>query len=315
MQYHTPQSCPIVLACDEAYAMPLATTLRSIAESNRAHWPLDVNVLTEGVSEQSKSKVLLSLPEGSTKVRWIPVDTDLFRPFGLLPHVSRMTYARLLIPHLFADAASKVLYLDVDILVLRDLAPLWQTDLEGVSLAAVLDYQLDISRGSAITHSRVGMPSVPNYFNAGVLLINTRVCLLRRVPERALEYLRAHTNTPYSDQDALNVACDGDWMQLDPTWNFQIHQATRIGRIPKARRPAIVHFNTRAKPWLPSSVNVNAWLYDRFRSRTRFRRSFCEKVQAALETLGYRVRYRARRLKGWLEQIRFKEREELLRKD
>ena len=39
---------PIVLACDQNYAMPLATTLRSLVDSNRRHWPLDITVLSDG---------------------------------------------------------------------------------------------------------------------------------------------------------------------------------------------------------------------------------------------------------------------------
>ena len=42
-------SCPLVLACDTAYAMQLATTLRSIVETNRSGWPLEFHVLSDGL--------------------------------------------------------------------------------------------------------------------------------------------------------------------------------------------------------------------------------------------------------------------------
>ena len=58
MQYPAPQPCPLVLACDEAYAMPLATTLRSIADHHRTHAPLEVHVLTGGYSEATRRKVV-----------------------------------------------------------------------------------------------------------------------------------------------------------------------------------------------------------------------------------------------------------------
>ena len=65
MQYPAPQPCPLVLACDEAYAMPLATTLRSIADHNHTHAPLEVHVLTSGYSEPTRRKVVDSVPAGA----------------------------------------------------------------------------------------------------------------------------------------------------------------------------------------------------------------------------------------------------------
>ena len=56
--------CPLVLACDDAYAMPLATTLRSLAEANQSRWPLDVTVLTDDASETTRAMVDASLPIG-----------------------------------------------------------------------------------------------------------------------------------------------------------------------------------------------------------------------------------------------------------
>ncbi len=291
-----PQRCPIVLACDEGYAMPLATTLRSLAESNRAHWPLDVHVLTDGFSERAREQVLRSQPAGAMHIRWIPVDLQGFAQFGLLDHVSRMTYARLQIPQVFGEDVAKVLYLDADILVLGDLEPLWQVELDGAPIGAVLDHHVDADLKSGRHHQTRGVPRVPNYFNAGVLLLDLAACRRHRVAERAVDYLRFHAASPYADQDALNVACDGVWKQLDRAWNFQDHHCTRIGRQAASQRPAIVHFITSSKPWKPSSSSVNAGFYDSFRDRTHFRRSLQEKVRAALSTLLYRVKYRVQRM-------------------
>jgi lipopolysaccharide biosynthesis glycosyltransferase len=288
----TNASCPLIFACDEAYAMPLATTLRSLAESNSGHWPLDVRVLTDGISDASKDKVLGSLPDGALQIRWMAVELEMFRQFEVLEHVSRMTYARLLIPHLLDDGVARVLYLDTDILVLGELAALWQTDLAGAPVGAVADYHIDADFKGELGGQPEGVPRVRDYFNAGVLLIDLQECRRLRISERALDYLRTHAATPYSDQDALNVACDGQWKPLERTWNFQNHHCIRIGRLAPARRPAIVHFITSSKPWKPSSTSVNAGLYDSFRDRTRFRRAPLERMRSAFVSLGYRVRRR-----------------------
>ncbi len=273
---------PIVLACDEAYAMPLATTLRSIVEANQNSWPLDFHVLANGLSDNTQQKVLNSLPNGSATIRWVPVDLALFRKFSTLSYISKMTYARFVIPEIFPDCVSRVLYLDADILVLDDLQPLWEAPLEGFIVGAILD-GLDslIKRGEP---GLDGVPRVREYFNAGVLLIDLQRWRKERISEKALEYLNQYPQSPYSDQDALNVACDGLWKKLDSRWNFQdFYEKKRLSNMIPAQLPGIVHFVCNPKPWDPSMPNLNAAFYDAFRGRTCFARTPLDKLCDALQ--------------------------------
>jgi len=282
---------PIALACDAAYAMPLATTLRSIVEANQNNWPLDFHVLSEGFSEDTKRKVFDSLPTGSASIRWVAVDLSPFSDFETLSHISKMTYSRFLIPKIFPDNVSKVLYLDADLLVLDDLNALWETDLEGAIVGAVMDMVDPYLKGK---EGLVGVPRlkevprVSNYFNAGVLLIDLDRWRKERISERSLEYLTQNPTLPFADQDALNVVCDGLWKQVEPRWNFQDHCEKSISDMKQDMRPGIVHFISKFKPWKPSSNSVNASFYDDFRGRTRFARTFGEKFWEMIEDIRYR---------------------------
>jgi lipopolysaccharide biosynthesis glycosyltransferase len=288
----------LVLACDEAYAMPLATALRSIVEANRGNWPLDCHILTDGFSEAAKRRVSESLPDGAARIQWVAVSMEPFRGFYTAPHVSVMTFARLLIPRAFPDTVSRLLYLDTDILVLDDLMPLWETDLEGAVVGAVLD-GLDRHLTSG-TRTFAGVPRVRGYFNAGVLLIDLERWRKQGISEAALEYHTRFPSSPYMDQDGINVACDGLWKCLDSGWNFQDHFARKIEAIAKHERPSIVHFVTGLKPWKVSSGSINASFYDSFRSRTKFRRSAREKYLDVLGTSWYR----SKRMLGRLPFLR-----------
>lgn len=286
-------SCPLVFACDAAYAMPLATILRSIVESNCDCWPLEVHVLSDNISEELQRRVFNSLPAGSVTIRWVPVDVRLFQEFATPPHISKMTFARILIPRIFTNTVSRVLYLDTDLLVLDDLGLLYKTDLEGAVLGAVLD-SLDMQ----LKHGRPGfeevlakVPRVQNYFNAGVLLIDLERWRKERISEKALEYLAQHTQTPFVDQDALNLACDGLWKRLDPRWNFHDHHyEIRLENMGPGERPGIVHFTTSLKPWKPSSISLNASFYDAFRSRTCFARTPLDKLWDILQVCWYQLK-------------------------
>jgi lipopolysaccharide biosynthesis glycosyltransferase len=262
---------PIVLACDDAYSMPLATTLLSIVESNQTKWPLSLYILSDNISPTSKSRITHSLPENSFIIEWHEIELASFRNFPTISHISTATYARFLIQDILPKHHGKILFLDTDILVLSDLLPLMTVDLQGHILAAVSDANdILLKRGMG----QPGVPKVQNYFNAGVLLIDLVLWRQERIPQKALEYLEKHPHSPYSDQDALNVACDGKWKPLDTRWNFHDrHFTVNLASLSASEKPAIVHFVTSQKPWKPNSLSINFKFYDEFRCRTRFARN------------------------------------------
>jgi lipopolysaccharide biosynthesis glycosyltransferase len=290
------ETLAIVMACDLGYAMPLATTLRSLADQNVAMWPLSVTVLQEGFAAHDMLRVASSLPEGAVTLTWVAVDLHQFDGLPVLDHVSKMTYARLLLPRVLPASVKRVLYLDTDMLVLGSLNELLDVPLNGAAVAAVPDLHLDADIKSKDRALNPGVPCVANYFNAGVMLFDLERCGQQRVFEKAWAYLQLHANTPYADQDALNVACDGHWQALNSRWNFQGHHTCRIDRLPQELQPAIVHFITSTKPWKPSSTSINASLYDSVRSRTRYGRSTSQRLRDGLLTLCHRIHNRWRRV-------------------
>ena len=270
-------SCPIVLACDEAYAMPLATALRSLVEANPGQAELELHVLTSEFSASARQKVLNSLPVGSVSIRWLPVDLQVFREFSTPDYISKMTYARLMIPYMFPENVQRILYLDADILVLGQLGPLWAVDLEGTVVGAVVDVHspTHVNRLGLCASLRQGdsgaeVPLAINYFNAGVLLIDLPRWRQERISENALEYLLKHPETSLSDQDALNVACCGKWKELDARWNYYNHPRLGYGETQTEQWPSIVHFIGRYKPWAAATLSDNAAFYNNFRNRTEF---------------------------------------------
>jgi lipopolysaccharide biosynthesis glycosyltransferase len=279
---------PVVLASDERYAMPMTTLLRSIVDSNRSGWPLEFHILFDGVSESTKQRVADSLPGGAASIRWVPIKSLLFREFWTASHVSKMTFARLLIPRVFPDTVSRVLYLDIDTLVLDDLTSIWETDLDGALIGAVLD-NLDAHLKSGKPYYEEA-PRVKNYFNAGVLLIDLTRWRKEQVTEKALDYMNQHPNTPFMDQDALNVVCDGRWKMLDQRWNFHDCWSRDISRFNPSDRPGIVHFVSTMKPWKAELLSVNASFYDTFRCRTQFARTPWDKVRDCIKRVNARLR-------------------------
>lgn len=288
---------PIVFAVDAAYAVPLATALRSVAENNQSAWPLDIHVIHEGIGEETKRLIFESLPASSAVIQWHPIATLSFASgFSTRPGVSRMTFARILLPQFLPQTCDRALYLDGDILVLTALEQLWNTDLGDAVIGAVPDYWLDSAARNG--PGATGGARVKRYFNAGILLIDLAKWRNERISERSLDYLERFPTTEYSDQDALNVACDGKWKILDRAWNFQFEPMRAIAGIALEQKPAIVHFVTNVKPWKTGSLSPNVAFYDTFRSRTRFALTRWGRLQSSLKRAGSRLLARSALLRA-----------------
>lgn len=269
---------PIVLACDSSYAMPLATLLRSIVDSNTALLPLEFYVLSNGIGQEVCDKVEDSLPVGSALIRWVPVELDSFRQISIAhSHLSKMTYARLLIDRVLPLELKKILYLDVDILVLGCLDELFRMDLQDCVIGAARDAIDSYIKRHDSDFS--GVPRVQDYFNAGVLLVNLELWRENRISERTLEYLIRNPQTPYEDQDGLNAACDGLWKEIDSQWNFCEHQWVDLSDLSVEERPKIVHFVTWEKPWKAFAMGRNRSFYDEFRSKTLYARTLGDRLK------------------------------------
>jgi lipopolysaccharide biosynthesis glycosyltransferase len=278
-------SMRIVMACDASYAMPLATALRSILEVTKSSPCPQIFVLCSQFTQEMKEKVTNSLPRGSAQLHWLDVRLDTFGNFSTLPYISVMTFARLLLPEFFPASVSRLLYLDTDILALHELSSLWQTDLGGNAIGAVID-SFSSSNAQRIglasrTHSRSVLQTV-EYFNAGVLLIDLEQWRRQQISESAISFLIDHPQTLLADQDALNISCKGKWKRLDHRWNshdWLYRPKFGYRKMKPDQRPAVVHFVGRYKPWLAKSLSVDHQLYDEFRNRTQFSRSVTERFR------------------------------------
>ena len=105
-------------------------------------------------------------------------------------------YAKLLIPELLPSSPSNFLYLDADTLVLNDLNDLFNKSLTGTTVAAAPDVQNMIGG--------LGVGLEKQYFNAGVMYVNTREWLDNDTTKACLDFIRTHKPS-YMDQTALNA--------------------------------------------------------------------------------------------------------------
>jgi hypothetical protein len=195
-------------------------------------------------------------------LRWVTIAGDrlafLRNTLRDFDHTSVASYYRLLLPDAVPPEIDKLIYLDCDLVVLRDIAALWDIDVGNAPLLAVPELsraaRLVSSEEGIRRHRDVGLADDHLQFNSGVMLINLRVWREEHVALRAFAYLRAAGNgVRWQDQEALNVVTAGRWRPLDSRWNVTMHAFRGAADAEAAKRllagPFIVHYNTVQKPW------------------------------------------------------------------
>lgn len=198
----------VVLITDANY-MDFTRVAIESAKKNRC--PLskyNFYVMTMDVSAADE-QALKVLADENVSVQVLPQqEADLF--YIRDTHVSKTSLLKYYIPNAVPNL-DKVLYIDSDILVLRDLNFIYQTNVDDVYLAAVKDPSWFFENTHVV---ELNLNERGFYFNSGVMLMN-----LKKIREDGLiGELEDFTNNnfrTYMDQDALNVVV-GDKVKLLP---------------------------------------------------------------------------------------------------
>ena len=252
----------IAAVCDANYAMPLAVMLASLAATLGPERVATVYILESGLDAATRKRVEQSVRGTRIALRWVTLVRD--RLAALRPTLRKFDYAslasyyRLLLPEAVPGDVDKLIYLDCDLVIRRDIGALWDIDIGDAPLLAVPELseaaRLVSSREGIRRHRDVGLADDQLEFNAGVMLINLRVWREEHVALRAFAYLRAAGHgVRWQDQDALNVVTAPRWRPLDSRWNVTMHAFRGAADAEEAKRllagPFIVHYNTAQKPW------------------------------------------------------------------
>jgi lipopolysaccharide biosynthesis glycosyltransferase len=177
-------------------------------------------------------------------------------------HLTSASLLRLRLPSVLKDI-DRVVYLDCDLVVLKDITTLYDTDLLGFPLAACLDFWLtgappfappgwDVGKWHKFLSEVVRLADTKSYFNAGVMVMDLkrfRDTSLIHSAERFLE--QTNYGTPFVDQEALNHVVDGAFVRLDSRWNI----LAALGH----SDPWIVHYAGPSKPWSCEGRRITLW--------------------------------------------------------
>lgn len=248
-------SRPVVLctACNHTYALggcvAVCSALLSLKAEAREAGAV-VYVLDGGLKPDDWSRFERSVAACGASHRLVRLLPKM-AAFAGLPQdwgSSVMTYARLALPELVEE--DRLLYIDADMVVQRDLSPFMDLDLEGCIVAASRDVVTERIGAEHLPVEKYALDPEAPYFQAGFLVIDLPAWKRHSVSGEVLRYLRENPGyAKYWDQSALNVVLHRRWKQLEDTWNSPAWWAD-MGRAGCSLDDAILHFVGPHKPWL-----------------------------------------------------------------
>lgn len=248
----------IVCNIDHNYIKYCVVMLVSLLENNKGN-NISIYIIASDLRKEDKQLMADLLSQYDHQLFFYDVSDDILRncPIREGSYISVSTYFRIFLSTILPETVSKVLYLDCDLIVRKDIKALWSTDITNYALACVEDTCSNSKDENP--YVRLGYSSTYSYFNAGVLLINLDYWREHKIQEQCLDYIQNNPNRlKYYDQDVLNAIVHDQKLFVSFTWNMQEGFYRRKRRIRKQvwteidqylDDPSILHYLGRRKPW------------------------------------------------------------------
>ncbi|CDE81776.1 lPS:glycosyltransferase [Ruminococcus sp. CAG:353] len=267
---------------NDKYVTPLIVTLQSIVDNNSGFHRFFI--ISSGLMEENVLKLSKCAEALCCKIEVITVDDTRLGEVPILRNdFNKTPYYKLLLPLYLPQDIDKVLYLDVDIIINRDLKELFNSDLGSNYFAAVPDPFIN-KRNLQYVESLGIIPNEGNlYFNSGVILFNMSV--FRKVYnfDEVLSYIKANgKNFKFHDQEVLNGLFFKNYIQLDETYNY-LTVFRGVGDalgylvgIDKNPTYHILHYANSFKPWSNAYLGKYEKEYWKYASKSFVCQEICQ---------------------------------------
>ncbi len=260
----------ILVTLNKKYLNFLKTLLRSIAESNNHNF--DIYVASNDVSQRDITKLENEFREKFI-FHLIYVDDYLLEGAPTTKRYPFAMYYRLFAFKFLPDNVDKVLYLDPDIIVLKDLESLYNTSFDDKLFVAASNVGEVLRKFNEIKNAA---PRGAEYVNTGVLLMNIKELRKIQKSDEIINYIKKYKNRlMLPDQDVLS-GLYGDKIKKVPNiiynlndrgiifYNLNPKNVEKINIDWVNNNTVILHFYGKNKPWLSNYHGILKEFYDKF---------------------------------------------------
>lgn len=264
---------PIFFAIDDGYMPFLAVALESLIENSSKKYYYSIKILYTNISEENKKKINKYKRE-NVNIEFVDLNYYIEKVKDKLytrDYYTNTTYFRLFIANLYPQY-NKAIYLDSDILVLGDIAELYNQDMGDNLIAAAPDDVIQTTKVfQEYVEKVVGVADYRNYFNAGILLMNLDEFRKFDFQNKFLYLLETIKFTVAQDQDYLNRLCKGKVKIIDKAWDtMPIGNETLEEKDLK-----IIHYNLADKPWHYDNIKYKEYFW-KYAKKTEYYNEICK---------------------------------------
>lgn len=245
----------LLFAINKKFTELLCGCIRSIVRNGGAeHY--DVYILHSDLGEEEREHITSKTGETVT-CRFIEVDEAIFEGFPERNRYPKQIYYRLASPLLLPKELDRILYLDVDLVVINPLTELYNMDFEGNYYIACSHVKEFLTK---VNQVRLGVEDNVPYINTGVMMMN--LPLLRS--DLTIEQIRSTAQKKMRsfmlpDQDLLTVM-HGEHIKLTDTMRYNLSdRSLNLYNADPQNEPldlqwvrengVIIHYYGKNKPW------------------------------------------------------------------
>lgn len=255
----------IIYSSDNNYARHVGVAITSLYETNQREDLLEVFLIDDGISDENRKRLNEIAKKYNREIHYIAFEK--YKPLLMLNNEWELpisAYARLFVGEMVPEYVDRLLYMDCDTVVCDSLAPLWELDMKGKTIAAVEDVC------SGIFWQETGLQEQFRYICSGVLLIDMEKWRANDAQKRMLEYLdQMQGKVLHHDQTILNGVFHDEFLILHPRYDaltptfimsydnlkayFRLWERyySKQEILESVKKPAIIHYTSSniGRPW------------------------------------------------------------------
>ena len=261
----------IFTSFNERYRIVAAACIASLFKHTDPD--VEIIILDTGIKKRTKNKFQNWAKRKNRILQFLVITTETYKHFlgsDIVLPTNIEYYPRLIAPYFSKNNFEKILYIDADIVCLRNPKKIFEVNLNENIIGAIQDQYLHTIFNGIINYDKIGLEKDVPYFNSGVILIDVNKWKSTQISRQVI--LTTAQNKEYVlhwDQYALNIVLYNKWQKLNFEWNemHSINDSQTIFR----------HF-AGTKPLSPSFTANDANLFFAFLKLSPFHSIWWEKI-------------------------------------
>ena len=247
--------------CDQNYVKPTMVAIHSLKLNKNKNSKYNIYILVHDVSLEDQ-KALEKQSTKDIKVQIIKQDTLNIdeNKINVERHVTTAALIKFYLPEIFYKL-DKILYLDSDIIIQKDLVSLWNYNIKHQYAAVVKDTMTICGKNAHL--KKLDFKEIA-YFNSGVMLLNLSLMRKDHITEKLIDY-RLNRYNKFMDQDAFNVIFSNKVTYIPLKYNmlnvyFDVLSIKDLSKlyeeklknkvIENFQDAVILHLGGKEKPWI-----------------------------------------------------------------